>query len=136
MGESRLSNRTATKQTTITILITTQKGRGMAFDDSLIVDHLLKTHSTELLSEREKHLIGLAVTMTRGCQVCTRNRVEKARGIGITDEELNAVIAVASAVNSGVTAATARVAFGMLDEQGSAECGDICSADPQPESDE
>ena len=38
----------------------------MAFDDSLIVDHLLKTHSTELLSEREKHLIGLAVTMTRG----------------------------------------------------------------------
>lgn len=136
MGESRLSNRTATKQTTITILITTQKGRGMAFDDSLIVDHLLKTHSTELLSEREKHLIGLAVTMTRGCQVCTRNRVEKARGIGITDEELNAVIAVASAVNSGVTAATARVAFGMLDEQGSAECGDICSADLQPESDE
>ena len=108
----------------------------MAFDDSLIVDHLLKTHSTELLSEREKHLIGLAVTMTRGCQVCTRNRVEKARGIGITDEELNAVIAVASAVNSGVTAATARVAFGMLDEQGSAECGDICSADPQLESDE
>lgn len=108
----------------------------MAFEDSLIVDHLLKTHSTELLSEREKHLIGLAVTMTRGCQVCTRNRVEKARGIGITDEELNAVIAVASAVNSGVTAATARVAFGMLDEQGSAECGDICSADPQPESDE
>ena len=108
----------------------------MAFDDSLIVDHLLKTHSTDLLSEREKHLIGLAVTMTRGCQVCTRNRVEKARGIGITDEELNAVIAVASAVNSGVTAATARVAFGMLDEQGSAECGDICSADPQPESDE
>ena len=108
----------------------------MAFDDSLIVDHLLKTHSTELLSEREKHLIGLAVTMTRGCQVCTRNRVEKARGIGITDEELNAVIAVASAVNSGVTAATARVAFGMLDEQGSAECGDVCSVDPQSESDE
>ena len=108
----------------------------MAFDDSLIVDHLQKTHSTELLSEREKHLIGLAVTMTRGCQVCTRNRVEKARGIGITDEELNAVIAVASAVNSGVTAATARVAFGMLDEPGSAECGDVCSVDPQSESDE
>ena len=108
----------------------------MAFDDSLIVDHLLKTHSTELLSEREKHLIGLAVTMTRGCQVGTRNRVEKARGIGITNEELNAVIAVASAVNSGVTAATARVAFGMLDEQVSAECGDVCSVDPQPESDE
>ncbi len=103
----------------------------MAYDDTLIVDHIKKTHETELLSEREKHLIGLAVTMTRGCQVCTRNRVEKARGIGISEEELNALIAVASAVNSGVTAATARVAFGMLEQENAAECGDVCSPNPQ-----
>ena len=103
----------------------------MAYDDTLIVDHIKQTHSTELLSEREKHLIGLAVTMTRGCQVCTRNRVEKARSIGLTDDELNALIAVASAVNSGVTAATARVAFGMLNEENAAECGDVCSPNPQ-----
>src|SRR5210317_1254285 len=103
----------------------------MAYDDTLIVDHLKKTHDTELLSEREKHLIGLAVTMTRGCQVCTRNRIEKARAIGLTDDELNALIAVTSAVNSGVTAATARVAFGMLDEENADECGDVCSANPQ-----
>ena len=43
----------------------------MAFDDTKVVDHLQATHSTELLSNREKHFIGLAVTMTRGCQVCT-----------------------------------------------------------------
>lgn len=103
----------------------------MPYDDTLIVDHLKKTHDTELLSEREKHLIGLAVTMTRGCQVCTRNRIEKARSIGITDDELNALIAVTSAVNSGVTAATARVAFGMVDEENAAECGDVCSPDPR-----
>ncbi len=102
----------------------------MAYDDSKIVDHIKATHSTDLLSEREKHLIGLAVTMTRGCQVCTRNRVEKARGIGITDDELNALIAVTSAVNSGVTAATARVAFGMLEAEQAAECGDTCSPNP------
>ena len=89
----------------------------MPYDDTLIVDHIKQTHSTGLLSEREKHLIGLAVTMTRGCQVCTRNRVEKARSNGLTDDELNALIAVASAVNSGVTAATARVAFGMIEEE-------------------
>ena len=83
----------------------------MAYDDTLIVDHIKATHGTDLLSEREKHLVGLAMTMTRGCQVCTRNRVEKARGIGLTDDELNALIAVTAAVNSGVTAATARVAF-------------------------
>jgi AhpD family alkylhydroperoxidase len=103
----------------------------MAYDDTLIVDHLKKTHDTNLLSEREKHLVGLAVTMTRGCQVCTRNRVEKARGFGISDDELNVLVAVTAAVNSGVTAATARVAFGMLDDEKSADCGDVCSPNPE-----
>lgn len=102
----------------------------MAYDDTPIVDHIKQTHGTEQLSEREKHLIGLAVTMTRGCQVCTRNRIEKARAIGLTDDELNALVAVTSAVNSGVTAATARVAFGMLEQEQAAECGDACSANP------
>lgn len=102
----------------------------MAYDDSLIVDHVQETHNTELLSEREKHLVGLAVTMTRGCQVCTRNRVKKARAIGISDDELNALVAVTAAINSGVTGATARVAFGML-EQEAGECGEVCSPPAQ-----
>ena len=99
----------------------------MSYDDTLIVDHIKQTHGTDLLSEREKHLVGLAVTMTRGCQVCTRNRVAKARDIGISDEELNALVAVTASVNSGVTGATARVAFGLLDEENAADCGDACS---------
>jgi AhpD family alkylhydroperoxidase len=102
----------------------------MAYDDTLIVDHIKATHGTQLLSDREKHLVGLAVTMTRGCQVCTRNRVEKARDMGISDDELNALVAVTAAVNSGVTAATARVAFGMLEAEKAAECGDTCSPNP------
>ena len=103
----------------------------MTYNDTLIVDHIKQTHNTEQLSEREKHLIGLAVTMTRGCQVCTRNRIEKARSIGMTDDELNALVAVTSAVNSGVTAATARVAFGMLEQDMTADCGDACSPNPK-----
>lgn len=103
----------------------------MAYDDTLIVDHIKQTHHTELLSEREKHLVGLAVTMTRGCQICTRNRIEKSHGIGISDDELNALVAVTAAVNSGVTGATARVAFGMLEEEKNAECGDVCSPNPE-----
>jgi AhpD family alkylhydroperoxidase len=99
----------------------------MAYDDTLIVDHLKKTHDTDLLSEREKHLVGLAVTMTRGCQICTRNRIGKAREVGMSDDELNALIAVTAAVNSGVTAATARLAFGMLEQEKAADCGDVCS---------
>ena len=103
----------------------------MACDDTLIVDHLKKTHGTNLLTEREKHLIGLAVTMTRGCQVCTRNRIEKARDIGLSDDELNVLVAVTAAVNSGVTAATARVAFGMLEQGKAADCGEVCSPTPE-----
>jgi hypothetical protein len=37
----------------------------MPFDDSLIVNHLRQAHDTTRLTDREKHLIGLAVTMTR-----------------------------------------------------------------------
>jgi len=99
----------------------------MAYDDTLIVDHIKQTHGTELLSEREKHLVGLAVTLTRGCQVCTRNRIEKARAIGLSDDELNALVAVTASINSGVTGATARVAFGMVEEANAVDCGEVCS---------
>jgi hypothetical protein len=51
----------------------------MAFDDTRGRECLRTTHETPLLTEQEKHLIGLAVTMTRGCPVCARNRIEKAR---------------------------------------------------------
>ncbi|MEC9002517.1 MAG: hypothetical protein VX644_04025, partial [Planctomycetota bacterium] len=70
---------------------------------------------------------GLAVTLTRGCQVCTRNRIEKARAIGLSDDELNALVAVTASINSGVTGATARVAFGMVEEADAADCGEACS---------
>lgn len=101
----------------------------MPYNDDLIIEHLQQTHATNSLTEREKHLLGLAVTMTRGCQVCTRNRIAKAREFGLTDDELNALVAITSAVNSGVTAATARVAIGMLEQEAAADCGDVCTSD-------
>jgi len=99
----------------------------MAFDDTLIVEHLRATHDTELLSDREKHLVGLAVTMTRGCQICTQGRIGKARASGLSDDHINALIAVTASINSGVTAATARVAFGLLDDNVAEDCGDTCA---------
>ena len=63
----------------------------MAYDDTMVVGYLRRAHDTTLLSEREKHLLGLAVTITRGCQVCTRNRIEK-RGAGLGDDVLNALV--------------------------------------------
>jgi alkylhydroperoxidase/carboxymuconolactone decarboxylase family protein YurZ len=100
----------------------------MPYDGALVTEYLRKTHDTTLLTEREKHLLGLAVTMTRGCQVCTRGRIEKARAAGYGDDVLNALAALVSAVNAGVTAATARESFRQADAALAEACGDLCSA--------
>ena len=102
----------------------------MAYDGSQIAAYLGTTHETDQLTDREKHLVGLAVTLTRGCQTCTRNRIEKARAAGIGDEVLNALIDVASAVNAGVSAATARESFRMADAAAPQACDDLCSPTP------
>jgi AhpD family alkylhydroperoxidase len=99
----------------------------MGYDGSLVLDYLRRTHDTSLLSEREKHLIGLAVTITRGCHVCTRGRIQKARAAGIDDVVLNALVAVVSAVNAGVAAATARETFDPVDASSAEACGALCS---------
>ncbi len=99
----------------------------MGYDGTLVAEYLAKTHQTSLLSEREKHLIGLAVTMTRGCQVCTRGRIEKARAIGISDDVLNALGGVVSAVNAGVAAATIRESFRLADADSAEVCDTLCS---------
>src|SRR5438046_2185372 len=101
----------------------------MSYDGALVLDYLRKTHETPLLTEREKHLVGLAVTMTRGCQVCTQGRIEKARTVGMGDEVLNALVGIGSAVNAGVSAATAREGFRLADASLAGACGDWCSPD-------
>jgi AhpD family alkylhydroperoxidase len=62
---------------------------------------------TRALSDREKHLVGLAVTLTRGCAVCSGGRMEKALQAGIDYETIRATIDLAAAVNAGVTMRTA-----------------------------
>jgi alkylhydroperoxidase/carboxymuconolactone decarboxylase family protein YurZ len=99
----------------------------MAFDDVKIREYLRTTHETQLITEREKHLIGLTVTMTRGCQVCTRGRIEKARAVGIEDDVLNALFGIVAAVNAGVASATAREAFRVAGGPNHDTCGDLCA---------
>ncbi len=101
----------------------------MAYDGTLVLEYLGRTHQSSLLTDREKQLIGLAVTMTRGCQVCTRGSIEKARAAGIDDKTLNALIDVVSAINAGVAAATAREAFRAADAAPAEACGTLCSAE-------
>jgi alkylhydroperoxidase/carboxymuconolactone decarboxylase family protein YurZ len=101
----------------------------MRYDGANVQEYLRKTHETRALTEREKHLVGLAVTMTRGCQVCTRNRIEKAGAIGIGDDILNALVEIVASVNAGVSAATAREAFRLAGESQGENCGSLCSAE-------
>jgi alkylhydroperoxidase/carboxymuconolactone decarboxylase family protein YurZ len=103
----------------------------MPYDDTRVVGYLHQTHDTTLLTAREKQLVGLAVTMTRGCQVCTRGRIEKARSSGLGDDVLNALVDVVSAVNAGVTAATAREGFRLADAAAGPPCDDVCAAEPR-----
>jgi len=104
----------------------------MGYDGALVLEFLARTHQTSLLTDREKHLVGLAVTMTRGCQVCTRGRIEKARAAGIGNDVLNALISVVSAVNAGVASATGRESFRLADLTDTEECGDLCSPSGTP----
>ena len=99
----------------------------MGYHGALVLEFLARTHQTSLLTDREKILIGLAVTMTRGCQVCTRNRIENARAAGIGDDVLNALVDAVAAVNAGVSAATAREGFRLADASLTEECGALCS---------
>jgi alkylhydroperoxidase/carboxymuconolactone decarboxylase family protein YurZ len=99
----------------------------MPYNGTLVQEYLREAHETSLLTDREKHLVGLAVTITRGCQVCTKGRIEKAQAAGIGDEVLNALVAIVSAVNAGVSAATAREAFRLAGASGQEACGELCS---------
>ena len=66
------------------------------------------TGQSEHLTDREKHLIGLAVTTTRGCIAWTGNRLKRALvEAGVSYETLVTGIDVAAAVNAGVTVAIA-----------------------------
>ena len=105
----------------------------MGYDGTAVLEFLARTHQTSLLTDREKHLIGLAVTMTRGCQTCTRGRIEKARAAGVGDDILNALSDVVAAINAGVSAATAREGFRLSDVSVTEECGALCSAEVSTE---
>ena len=90
-------------------------------------DALDATGGTEALTEREKHLIGLAVTTTRGCQVCTGGRIEKALQSGIEYETVRAAIDLTAAVNAGVVLRTA-IEGARLNEVQSPCTDEVCTA--------
>ena len=71
-----------------------------------VIQTLEQANATEHLTDREKHLIGLAVTITRGCIYCTGGRTKKALDSGISQETFSATADLVAAVNAGVAVRT------------------------------
>jgi AhpD family alkylhydroperoxidase len=59
------------------------------------------------LTERERHLIGLAVAATKGCPDCTSVRITTAKKAGISDQAIKETINLIAGVNSGFVIRTA-----------------------------
>lgn len=89
---------------------------------------LSETAQSEHLTQREKHLIGLAVTTTRGCQACTGRRINDALEAGIDYATVRATIDLTAAVNAGVVLRTAIEGAARENIQSPKCDGDECSA--------
>lgn len=84
-----------------------------------------ETSANLSLSKREKHLIGLAVTLTRGCTACTDRRYKEALEDGISKQELIDMTDLVALTNAGVVA---RTALSSWDDSNDDKCEDgVCS---------
>ncbi len=87
---------------------------------------LKETTNNSTLSKREQHLIGLAVTLTRGCRPCTTRRFTEAVQSGISKQELIDLTDLVALTNAGVVIRTALDSWDS--ERNDSACeDDICS---------
>jgi len=64
-------------------------------------DPILGSVSAGELTERERHLIGLAVATTKGCPDCTAVRLKAATQAGIPDTAVQEAINLTAGMNAG-----------------------------------
>lgn len=98
----------------------------MQFSEFSSAASLESAGKSEAITDREKHLIGISVTATRGCIKCTGSRIKRALEAGIAYETVIAAINLAAAVNAGVTLAIA--IQGAESENISDPCVDVACA--------
>ncbi len=106
----------------------TGKGVGMNQDNLHSIQALKQANASEHLTDREKHLVGLAVTLTRGCSYCSGGRIEKARVAGISQETMEATVDLTAAVNAGVAVRIALLGIEGKDSAKGACDDETCSA--------
>ena len=70
-------------------------------------DPMFAAKYSGVLTERERHLIGITVAVTKGCPECTSARLAKASQSQIDEAAIRETINLAAGINSGfvITAA-------------------------------
>ena len=83
------------------------KDFGMIKAQSEAGDPMFAATYNGALTERERHLIGITVAVTKGCPECTAARLAKARQSDIQEAVIKEAINLAAGINSGfvITAA-------------------------------
>jgi alkylhydroperoxidase/carboxymuconolactone decarboxylase family protein YurZ len=76
--------------------------------EASFADYFATATAHDGLTEREKAFIGLAVTLSRGCEPWTYGRIQRALESGVPKEDLDAAIDLIAAINAGVVHAIAR----------------------------
>jgi alkylhydroperoxidase/carboxymuconolactone decarboxylase family protein YurZ len=79
-------------------------------------DYLAAGGAQAGLTDREKTFIGLAVTMSRGCEPCSYGRIERGLESGVSREDLDAAVNLIAAINASVVQAIARRGHEHLDK--------------------
>jgi AhpD family alkylhydroperoxidase len=70
-------------------------------------DPMFSEKYSGLLTDRERHLIGITVAVTKGCSECAAARLAKARQANVEETVIQEAINLAAGINSGfvITAA-------------------------------
>jgi len=79
------------------------------------------------MDERTKELIAIGASVGAHCQPCLTYHVEKARELGIDDEQIRSAIETGHMVEKGAMSAMRKFSASVLDARQSEVCG--CSAE-------
>lgn len=97
----------------------------MTGQDLKAVKALKEISEDSSLSKREKHLVGLAVTLTLGCTLCSTRRFTEALEDNISKKELTDLSDFVAMTSAGVIS---RTALSSWDEKNDSICDDgTCS---------
>ena len=78
------------------------------------------------MDEKTKEMIAIGASVGAHCQPCLEFHVNKARAVGLTDDEVREAMAVGHMVEKGAMAAMKQFSAIVLDQQDNTQAGGGC----------